>query len=374
MPRTGNLELIKNINKSLVLDIIREEQPISRAGVAKRLNLSKATVSSIVDGFIRENFVIETGAGESTNEGGRRGINLMFNAKAAFGVGVDIGGTKTIIAITDFDGEVQFRKKLKTPKDLAQIGEMIKSTIDCAPVDKQKIIAVGIGFPGATNSEKGIVLEMPFLGLKNIDAVGIIGNMMPYPVFINNDVNCAALGERWLGSGNLEDDMVFITIGTGVGCAIICNGQLVSGSAFSAGEIGYFLDEEDVGQGKKNILSQFGVLEGKISGSSFETGGMSAEEILTSYRSDDENAAQIIERFIEAISVAISNIVSLLNPAKVVIGGGVSLSMPPLLDEIRRRVSEYTPISTEIELSSLKEDAGALGAISFALSKIQEII
>ena len=74
----------------------------------------------------------------------------MFNPKAAYGVGVDIGGTKTIIVITDYDGDVQFRIKLKTPKDLEQIGEMIKNTIDSAPVDKQKIIAVGIGFPGSS--------------------------------------------------------------------------------------------------------------------------------------------------------------------------------------------------------------------------------
>src|SRR3954462_1393957 len=117
MSKTGNLDLIKNLNRSLVLETIRNEQPISRAMVAKKLGLSRSTVTLMVNDLLAKKFVVELGLGDSLG-GGRKGIELGFNPKSGFGIGVDIGRTKMMVVITDLDGEIVINERFKSTNSI----------------------------------------------------------------------------------------------------------------------------------------------------------------------------------------------------------------------------------------------------------------
>ena len=166
--------------------------------------------------------------------------------------------------------------------------------------------------------------------------------------------------------------MLFISLGTGIGSALVCNGRLVLGTQSRSGEMGYFLERQDVENGRLNRLGFQGVLEQKCSGTALSSHGHTAEELFQAYRRGDPQGIEVIEKFILDFSVAIANCISLLNPAKVVIGGGVSDSMDTVIFRIRDEVAQMTPMQADICLATLGVRAGALGAISYASHQIDQ--
>lgn len=366
----GNLDIMKKINRSLILDTVRSHQPLSRAQIAQRLKLSRSTVSSIVEELLLKKLVVELGYGSSTSEGGRRGLELGFNPKSAYGIGVDIGGTKILVVITDLDGCIEFREKFSTTGDTKKIIEIIKLSINKAGLSENDVIAMGVGVPGITTKD-GIVVDAPALKWTNLHLKSNLQEHFRFPIFINNDVNCGALGERWLGSGKNADDLFFIAIGTGVGSAIVANGELIQGYDCRAGEIGYNISENDIKQGQENHLGDFGVFEKKVSGSALAKYSSSPDQLFIEYAKGNKEAYEIIENFILQLSINIANAVNLLNPEIVVIGGGVSESMGDVIEKIQAFVDRCTPIKTKIGLATLGGDAGGLGAIAFAFKEIE---
>jgi glucokinase len=287
-----------------------------------------------------------------------------------YGVGVDIGGTKILIHIADAQGNIVYKKKFGTSGQFEDIHKHVMECLNSASVSLDKVAAIGFGVPGITDSSKGIVIDAPALHWTNVP---FKAKMEPYfnkPIFVHNDVSCAAMGERWIGSAQNVDDMVFITIGTGVGSAIIANGTLIQGSNYMAGEIAYLVTEDDISRGHSNVFGEFGLYEKKISGSALSKHGELPSVLFEKYVIGDEIAVPIINKFVADLSIGIANMVSVLNPQKVIIGGGVSGSLPVVLESIRSTVAQVTPIPTTIELSSLGEEAGAVGAIFFAFERI----
>jgi glucokinase len=369
MSKTGNLELIKRLNRSLVLETIRNEQPISRAMVAKKLGLSRSTVTLMVNDLIAKKFVVELGLGDSA--GGRKGVELGFNPKSGFGIGVDIGRTKMVVVITDLDGEVVFKDRYKTTNSIDEIIQTIKGSIKQSKIDMSLILGIGFGLPGIVNSATGEIIEVPLLDWGQFNFIEKISPFFPFPVFINNDVNCAALGERWLGGKEKIDDLFFIAIGSGVGSAIISRGELIEGHQYSAGEINHYVDREDVKRGlspKQGV----GIFEQQISGPGLSKFGYLPSELFSEYKRGNKEVENIVEDFVLHLSTAIANVVSLLNPEKVVIGGGVSGSLDIVLEQIRGWVVKLTPIPTEVELACLGSDAGALGSVAYVFKKLQD--
>ncbi len=366
----GSLDLIKRINHSLVLETVKTSQPLSRAQIAKKLKLSKTTVIAIVNDLLERKLVIELGEGASAKGGGRPGMMLGFNPKSAYGIGVDIGGTKILVIITDLVGEILFSKKFKTTNKIEEIVGLVNECIAEANISQKDVIGMGIGVPGTTKG--GMVMHAKSLGWAVFDFQSVVQKYFSFPVFINNDVRYASMGERWLGSGNNSNNLFFIAIGTGIGSAIICDGTLVTGQDSRAGEICYQTSLEDIVNKRFNVLGKTSVFEEKVSGLSLSRHNHSAEELFDLYAQGSTESVPIIKNFITEISVVIANVVSLLNPEFVIIGGGVSESMGVVIDEIQAMVHDLTPIKTQVRLATLGGKAGALGAIAYTYEQVEQ--
>jgi glucokinase len=228
---------------------------------------------------------------------------------------------------------------------------------------------MAIGVPGTVDSSRGIVLDAPALGWSNKDIKSIFRENFSFPVFIDNDVKLAILSEKNRGSLKGSSNMFYISIGTGVGSSFIVNNQLVRGSSFEAGEIGYFLNENDVKAGDLSKTGEFGMLERRISGTALNEEakdiGLDSFSLFEEYYNGNLEAKKIIDDFILNLSIVLANVISLLNPEIVVIGGGVSTSMNGLLNNIQETVAKLTPIKSKIIISQFGNDSGAIGAIEY---------
>jgi glucokinase len=371
--KKGDYEVIKQMNRRLILSTIRTNQPISRAKLSRDLGMSKSTVSVIVDEFIQKKWVIEKGQGESTKEGGRKGIQLYFNPKSSYGVGVDIGGTKILLVITDLDGEVLYKEEHPTHTNPDLIIHLIKEFIDRSKTPIHDISAMGVGVPSIINTKKGIVVDAPSLQWKDYEFLDFIKQHFDFPCFLNNDVNCAMYGEIRFGAGKECSDLLFIAIGTGVGSAVYANGKIVEGATYSAGEIGYLVDKTDLQNGYKRVPGQFGAFEKKTSGTALSRFGQSSRALFEKYYQGDKKAEEIIKEFILDLSLAIANATCLLNSNKVLIGGGVSRSMKGIIQDIQDLSNQWTPFPVEIELSQFHADAGAIGAVAYAFEMLESL-
>ncbi len=364
---------IKLENRRQTLDVVRHSQPISRSALSKELNLSRSTISIIIDELINEDFVQETGKSASTTKGGRRPIQLIFNPNARYGLGIDIGGTKLLMVLTDLNGDVIFKREVPTQKKIHPLVQIIKRFIKDAPVDQEKIISMGIGLAGIIDSQKGVVVDSPNLGWEDIHLIENLSESFDFPIFINNDVNCSVYGEKLIGNGRQCRDFVFLAIGTGVGSAIIANNKLIEGHSFAAGEIGYFIDRKDISEERFGHIGEFGPFEQRASGTGLTKRYGNSRQLFQDCADGISEAIQVVDAFIDDIAMVIANFSNLLNPEKVIIGGGVAQSMPPYLDKLNSQIKKFTPIPIKIEFSALGTEACAIGASAYAFEQITQL-
>jgi len=223
---------IKTKNIRNVLNCIVEEDAITRADIAKKLNLSKPTVSAIVKELLRDCWIYETGSGDASAGGGRKPVQLAFNAKRSFIIGIDIGGTNVTLGITDLNGSVCAYREFPTQQHLKnnlfeEIKRYVESMKSQLGINDSQILGLGAGVPGITNVEEGIIVEAPALSWKRFSIHEKFQEIFDFPIYIDNDVNSVVLGEHWKGAAKDKSNLIYIAIGTGIGSGIILNGEFI---------------------------------------------------------------------------------------------------------------------------------------------------
>ncbi|OIK10686.1 sugar kinase [Bacillus sp. MUM 13] len=391
---------MKYMNKKRILLCIQEFAPISRAEIAAKINISKPTVSMLVEELIRENWVYEKGSGESSSQGGRRPIQLYFNEKAMFILGTDIGGTKVHTILSDLNGSIIGEKSFHTAEFLKsglleKIAEDVDSMLMDKNINRDSILGLGAGVPGITDSKRGIVLEAPSLDWVNYPFIEEAKRYFEFPVVVDNDVNAAALGEQWLGAARDKKNVLFIAVGTGIGSGIIINNQLYRGAFGAAGEMGYMVtDRQDVKRDFKPVFQHYGYLEsvagGKSIGEAFTrsvrndpghplymealSSELTGEMAFLCAAKGDGTAKKVIGEATEHLAFGVINAASLLNPEIIILGGGVSKSSNQILPKLCEMVKQYLPGSLEIQTTKLGNHAGVLGAVSLFLREHKSIL
>lgn len=307
-------------------------------------------------------------------------------------LGIDLGGTSVKLAILTEEGEIQQKWSIETDtldggkQIVPDIIESVKHHLDLYQMNSTDFVGIGMGSPGAVNREKGTVTGAFNLNWKKKQEVKkAIETALQIPFFIDNDANVAALGEKWKGAGADNKDVVFITLGTGVGGGIITNGELVHGVADSGGEIGHITIDPGgfkCSCGKRGCLetvaSATGILNlarkysDEFAGDSelknwIDDGKqITAKTVFDQAKEDDEFAKIVVDRFAYFLGLSCSHIGNMLNPQYIVIGGGVSNAGEFLIEQVRNYFKEYSfpnvRKTTKIRRAELGNDAGVIGA------------
>ena len=304
-------------------------------------------------------------------------------------LGVDIGGTSIKLGIITEQGGIFDKWEIPTKiKDQADqiptdIWQSLRQKLSAHKISDEQLIGIGAGAPGFVIAETGDIAEAVNLGWKNFPLGNLLHELSGLPVYIENDANIAALGENWLGSGELASYLVMVTLGTGVGGGIIVDGKIVSGVNGTAGEIGHMtmdLNGQLCNCGRKGCLETIAsatgisrIAEEKIKQfkdsilvTTFnKKNKLTAKDVFDAYKKNDSCAVEVVEQITDQLGLAIANIATIINPEKILIGGGVSKAGDALLNPLEKAYQKYAlPRSYEgssFEIARLGNDAGIVG-------------
>lgn len=307
-------------------------------------------------------------------------------------IGIDIGGTNIKIALVDTEGKIVYSNTTPTRAEMGfeagvnNIKQAIKDLITETNQDSKTIEAIGFGLPGQIDYKEGVVKNLPNIpGWVNIPLAKIIEDEFSIPTRLDNDVRCAALGELNFGAGKGCENLICITVGTGIGSGIVLNGKLVRGASNAAGEIGHI--KMSLNGGPLCGCGDYGCFEAYASGPAIVTmakeyisGGKSAkykemaaqDGLITPYLVaqaallGDAVSIQIFKQIGKIIGVGLSSVVNLLNPEKIIIGGGIADAGEILLNPIKETILDRSmPIqgqTVKVVPAQLANTAGVIGA------------
>lgn len=398
--KTASSKLQYKINISIIFNYIRENGPIPRIKISNDLKISPSAVSRVIDKLIREGYIIEVG--KMKTKGGKRPTLIEIKQDRGYVVGIDLGKEKLKFVLANFNGEVIdiYRGfQILNDKNIARkvIDEVRKILVrheQHYSIKKNELRAICIGIPADIDKESGKIISAPLYGeWKDLNFKQIIESEFNIPVYVENDVNLSALGEKHYGKGKNFKDFIFVEISNGIGAGIITDNQLFRGSVGSAGEIGFtVISTENLGFKVRNkgFLEEFASVQ-SIKKKAIKEIKNGRKTIITEIVKNDINkiepctifeaamqgdrlAGSIINEMVSFLSIGIINLILILNPQCIVLGGDLC-TLPDVdklfLEPIKEKIKSSVPFEIpEVELSSLGEDAGILGASFNAIDSL----
>lgn len=391
---------VRHANKVTVLRRIRHAAGgISRAALAQELGLSRAAVSSIVNDLLDKGIVREGRLGRP--RGGRRPRLLTINPDYGLVVGVDMGVTHLTVVVADMaarvlaDREVPWSINAGPTACLAEVQRLVRTLLQELQATPEQVRAYGVGVPGPVDQAEGAVRTPPVMpgAWDGYPIRRELEQAWGRPVALDNDANLGALGEWAYGAGRGIDPLLYIKVGSGIGAGLVLNGEVYHGATGSAGEIGHTTIVED---GPLCSCGNRGCLEALAggraiaqqaralvqAGHSTQLALMAAPEALTARevalaaRRGDLAAQRILHRAGRYIGVALASLINLLNPALVVLGGGVAqtgdLLLAPIREEVQRRSLPALAQAARITAAVLGRHATAMGAVAQAIALAAE--
>lgn len=383
MMNAGIPNTLRQMNATLVVNIIRQHGPLSRAQVAKISGITKATISDIISGLIQEGTIYEGGVSEQTGQG-RKGILLNFDPFARLGVGIDLGGTKITYSIFNLDAEILYEKREATWKTsdrdtfIEQLINGVASFIRESGVDRSRVSVIGLATPGIIDISSGVVLEgspnLPDWG--NLALADALTRSLYIPVVLENDIRAALVGEMWCGKCRDISSAALIGIDTGLGSALLIDGKIIRGANNAAGEIGYMIfGREQLFQDWRNK----GCFESYCSGSGLSERAMTLlrqpmtlEQIIQNVEQNDPLACALIDEMADYLAMGIINLAAIANLQKVILTGGVTHAANYFLPRVQAILDRQlsTNMHVTVELSELREKAPLHGIAILALSTL----
>ncbi len=375
----SRLSLLRELGEQAVLETIFRRGPITRPEIAAATSLSKPTVSAAVSRLEQGGLV--RAAGMRVGQRGRKPLSYVVSPRAGFVVGADIGGSNVRVAAADLFGEPICDLKHPTAKNGSravgvQILEMVSEVIDQAGAVHGPPLALGISSPGVVDQTSGRVTSLAYNVVPEggFDPLEVIRERFDLPVLVDNNVNLAAVGEKWFGLARGVSTVVFIAIGAGIGMGIIIDDELVRGAHGAAGEIGYlplvgdpFNPRHRLHGGLEDEIGAAGIVAAFNERRDTDDPELSSVHDVFELAGTGSAAAQaVVDHVASRLGTAIATVCAILDPELVVLGGGIG-SSPLLLRPVRGSAAALVPITARIETSHLGERAALQGAIAVAL-------
>ena len=380
----GQPQLLRAINERRVLELIRAVGSASRAQIARASGLSKPTVSLALAGIVGAGLVHQVG--QSSGGKGPRALLYELNPGSGWVVGIDVGRQWVRAAVADITGEIKARRDERastrsTSVLVAQIGALAHEVSGDAGIEWAAVTHATVGSPGVLDPERELLEHAPNLpGWGKQGLVGAIRDQLGTVVTFENDVNLAALGERSHGLGRDVDDFVFFWVGTGVGLGIVIGGELYRGAGGAAGEIGYLPigegDPHDRANRSRGQLEEAAAASGIVRHA--RALGMkpplTPRAIFGAARRGDALAREVVAAEARRLALAIAVIVPVINPALVILGGGIGSNGDLLVAPIEEELRVLTPFRPRLAVSELGEEAVLAGAVATALGAAQDML
>jgi N-acetylglucosamine repressor len=380
MQQLGNRDLIRAINRSIILNSIKTNGLIDRAQIARITGLSPATVTAIAQDLIDSNLIVEKEPGDS--RGGRRPILLAINPGGGYVVGIKVMEDHLVGALVDLESTVLMRGTTPLvdnhPDGLVHaVTDLVNQVLQSYGVESKNLIGVGVGLPGIIDAQKGILRQTPFFDWHDLPIRDMLSEKLGLSVYIDNDVNTLTLTEKLYGAGQGLRDFLVVTIGRGIGLGIVINSQLYRGNGGGAGEFGHIVINEDGPAcecGKRGCLEAYIGEKGLVQSSQYISPNKSIDEIMQLVESGNKTAIQILESAGRMLGKEIANLVNILNPERIIISGEGVRYGHTFFDMMQSAVEQNTTKShfrdLTIRVDPLGDDAWARGAASLALDQL----
>jgi len=387
--RSGNRQLIKDINRSLVLNLIKSHGPISRTDIARMSGLGLSTVSGITRALLSAGLIHEMASGESS--GGRRPILLSVDPKAGYAIGLKLTESEIIMALTDLDATVLHREIVpvhdtREPSGyIAQVEHAIDGLMSASRVARDKLMGIGVGMSGFIDHESGTCRYSAILNWRDVPLQDEMEALFDVPVLVDNDVNTLTQFEAMFGSGQGIQDFLVVTIGRGVGLGTVIHGQVYRGSQGGAGEFGHITVREG---GPLCSCGKHGCLEALVAEPALVAQAQAAglEDALPTgepltpaslarlAHEGNEVAAAIYGRAGQVLGVSLANLVNLFDPARVIVSGEGARAgehlFGPMREALKAHLFNGLGDALQLLVEPLDDDAWARGAASLVLSEV----
>ncbi len=361
---TGNQELIRDINTESVVRTIIQDGPISRAAIAARLGLTKATVSAIVQVLLDRSLIREIGSDDTKK--GRKPILLQINKECGYIVALDLAADAITLMTANLIGENCTLRQYPAPEEAdlpAFLLTHIQEAVDALPASDYGLLGIALGIHGVVHHNK--IVFLPYSSYENMDLVTPLEDHFHVPVLMENEANLSVLGE-WAHCHN-TNEMLYISIHSGIGVGIIMRSQLVKGKNGYAGEFGHSIIEID---GRPCPCGNHGCLEQYASEralfadlSAIKQIPVTAEVFGALYRENDSDAHLLMERFIKYMSIGINNLLNTFNPDIIVLNSVLNMYHPGLCTDIMEHLHNKMKKYCRLVPSSLQDTAVLLGGV-----------
>jgi predicted NBD/HSP70 family sugar kinase len=360
--------LLKDLNERTVLEAIRASAPISRAEISRRVGISKPTVSQALQSLLAAGLVRET---ERGGDGPSYGATFFEPVpEAAFVLGLDLGARFVRGAVCDVRGEIRARQDVElsartAAASLDAIESLSRSLLEAADATPELVDSVVLGVPGAVVAGR-ISLAENVTGLEGDGFRAELAARIDMPVTIENDINLAALGERWRGIARGVDDFVFLSIGTGLGAGLVLRGELHRGHNGSAGELDYI---------RVGLTEDIDPCADAVSALAQSLGAPAPHDpraLFAAARAGDRIARDVVDEECRRIALHIVPLAAVTDVGLVVLGGGIGANGDLLYDGIRAHLQAWLPSPPRVEASSLGDAAVLTGGLAVGLRAARE--
>ena len=375
--------LVKKMNQKVLLDEIVTNSPISRARLSEITGLNKSTVSSQVNTLIEKNLIFEIGQGQSS--GGRKPVMLVFNKNAGYSIGIDIGVDNINAILTDLKGNIvidqhQQLEKPSLDKNKDVLFSMIKDLIKKMPDSPYGLIGIGLCVPGLVNTEQKVVFTPNIDWNYNLDLKSLIEQEFQVPVFIENEANAGAYGEKVFGAAKNFNNLIYVSVGTGIGIGIVINNDLYRGVNGFAGEMGHLTIDYNglkCSCGNRGCWELYASEKALLTTFSNNANIHSYQELMHLANQNDPEVLMALQNFGFYLGIGLTSILNTFNPQAVIIRNDIVEALPMVLNSIRNsilsRTNDKLTSSHELLLSSLGNNAPALGTSSIVIEQFLEM-
>lgn len=378
--------MLRRVNAGKLLGVLSHAGVMTGTGLIEATGMTRATVHAVCNDLISMGWVVELDAGRKDTSVGRPSRRFVFNSRAGYVLGIDIGAARTTVLVTDLRGETVAKasRSVSEVKDPAERTEVVHQTVVEALAEAQvadaQVLAAGAGIAAPVDRDGNILVDDEFWRLFDAGLSERLTELHGWPVLLENDANLAALGEHWHGEGRGVGDLAVLLASERFGSGLMDSGRLLHGSRGGAGEMVFLKLVEGVGDthGIARIARDQGAAA--VADPSVETtlrkaaggGPVTAELVFAAAADGDEVALGILQHIVGRTARVVATLGTLFNPELVILGGAVAAAAGALLPDIEKQLAGFTSTPPRVAVSSLGDAIVSVGAVRHALNYVEQ--